>query len=414
MRPSAPADPGGVAPAQAPAVAFILRLLRALHAYGAPAHRLEAVARSLAARLGLEGHIFSTPTAIIASFAPPEEGVTSLLRVEPGGVHLEKLARLDALIDRVTVGESAPERAAVEVDAIVGTPERYGAALTLACYGLSSASVARYFDGGWREMAVAGGCGLVTGLCMRLAERRPGFVRVAEPAAALAVALLATLAARWIAPLSPRPAAIAGVIALVPGFTVTIAMTELGTQHLVSGTTRLAGATMSLMTLGFGLALGFGIAQRLTGGTLLGATAALPAWSLWACVPVTLFALTVTFRAAPDAFPAILAVGGLAFVAVRVVGAAFGPELGMFIAAFLAGSAANVYARLYRQPAAVPLVPAILLVVPGSLGLRSFTSLAEHAVALGAELSFRLVLLAFALAAGLVFSTVAVPPRRSL
>ena len=62
----------------------------------------------------------------------------------------------------------------------------------------------------------------------------------------------------------------------------------------------------------------------------------------------------------------------------------------------------------------MPLVPAILLLVPGSLGLNSFTSLLERNVLVGVELAFRLVLLAVALAAGLVLSTVAVPPRRSL
>jgi uncharacterized membrane protein YjjP (DUF1212 family) len=394
--------------------AFLLRLLRALHAYGAPAHRLEAVASDLAATLGLEGHVFSTPTAILASFTAPERGETALLRVEPGGVNLEKLARLDALIDRVTLGESTPRGAAIEVDAIVGSPERYGAVLTVACFGLSSAMVARYFDGGWRDVLVAGVVGVSTGLFMSAAGGRSGFARVADPLAALAAAVLASLAAAFVAPLSPTLAAIAGLIVLVPGFSITIAMTELGTRHLVSGTTRLAGATMGFLTLGFGLALGFGVMTRLIGVAPHAAAAPLPVWTLWVAVPITAFSLTVLFRAPPEAYGAILVVGAIAFAVARLAGAALGAELGMFLAAFAAGAAANLYARAFRQPAALPLVPAILFLVPGSLGLRSFTSLLDRQVEAGVELAFRLVLLAVALAAGLVFSTVAVPPRRSL
>jgi uncharacterized membrane protein YjjP (DUF1212 family) len=393
---------------------FLLRLLRALHVYGTPAHRLEAVAVTLARRLDLEGHVFSTPTAIIASFAAPEHADTSLLRVEPGGVNLEKMARLDALIDRAMAGEIDPQQAVEEVDRIVAARERYPRWLSVVCYGLSSAAVARYFQGGWREMVVGALVGLSTGALVDLSVRRRAFGRLHEPVAALVAALIAGVCAKVLHPMSPTLAAMAGLIVLVPGLAITTSMTELGTRHLVSGTTRLAGATVQFLMLGFGLALGTGLGTRLLHVNLHGAPVALPSWSMYAALPVTAFSLMVLFRAAPEAYLPILTVGTIAFATVRLAGDALGPELGMFLAALALGSAANAYARFWQRPAAVPLVPAILLLVPGSLGLRSFTSLLERDVVVGVELAFRLVLLAVALAAGLVFSTVAVPPRRSL
>ena len=44
-------------------------------------------------------------------------------------------------------------------------------------------------------------------------------------------------------------------------------------------------------------------------------------------------------------------------------------------------SASNLYARVARRPAMVPMVPGILLLVPGSLGFRSLTSLIDAAIA---------------------------------
>ena len=48
-------------------IGFVLRLARALHSYGIPAHRLEEILERAAQKLGLEGQFFSTPTSIIAT-----------------------------------------------------------------------------------------------------------------------------------------------------------------------------------------------------------------------------------------------------------------------------------------------------------------------------------------------------------
>ncbi|MEK7832242.1 MAG: threonine/serine exporter family protein [Acidobacteriota bacterium] len=76
-------------------IGFVLRLGRALHAYGYPAHRLEEVLSRASERLGLLAQFFSTPTSIFASFGKQEEQQTFLMRVTPGEVNLGKLAELD-------------------------------------------------------------------------------------------------------------------------------------------------------------------------------------------------------------------------------------------------------------------------------------------------------------------------------
>jgi uncharacterized membrane protein YjjB (DUF3815 family) len=58
-------------------------------------------------------------------------------------------------------------------------------------------------------------------------------------------------------------------------------------------------------------------------------------------------------------------------------------------------------------------VPAILLLVPGSVGYRSLTSLVERDVLFGVETAFRMVLVTVALAAGLLVARALVPARRA-
>ena len=74
----------------------MLKLARALHAYGYSAPRLEGILGATADRLGLHGHrFFSMPTQIMAAFGPEARQRTALLRVEPGEVNLGKLAALE-------------------------------------------------------------------------------------------------------------------------------------------------------------------------------------------------------------------------------------------------------------------------------------------------------------------------------
>lgn len=78
------------------------------------------------------------------------------------------------------------------------------------------------------------------------------------------------------------------------------------------------------------------------------------------------------------------------------------------------GLASNAYARLRERPAAITLVPGILLLVPGSIGFRSLVSLLDREVVLGVATMFKMILMAVALAAGLVAASVVAPHRRTL
>lgn len=92
----------------ADAIEFVLRLGRALHRYGTPAHRLEEALLECTARLGLAAEVFTTPTTIIMSFGDPSELRTRMMRVEGGELDMAKLARVDALADAVASQRLAP------------------------------------------------------------------------------------------------------------------------------------------------------------------------------------------------------------------------------------------------------------------------------------------------------------------
>ena len=402
-----------VASAEQAAIGFVLRLAHALHSAGYSAPALEGALIKVSARLGLVGQFFSTPTSLFAAFGPQERQHTYLIRVEPAEVNLGKLTALDQTARGVLNGSIPPAEGSARVDAIVLAPAPFRRVAATLAYGLASAAACRLFGGGWPEMAVVTMAGVAIGvLALVMASLFPRSGRLFELLAACLAALLANAAPALGLPVSAPLATLAGVVVLLPGFSLTIAMAELAARHLASGTARLAGAFMVFIGIAFGVAIGRQISQSLFGPPPVVAPESLPAWTLWAAIFIIPLAFTVLLRAQPrDAIWIVLA-SLCGFAGSRLGVMALGPQLGACLGALTVGMASNLYERLLERPAIVPLVPGVLLLVPGSIGFRSLTLLLEQQVVVGIDAAFTMLLTAMSLVAGLLLADIILPPRQ--
>lgn len=392
------------------AVGFVLQLARALHVYGYSAPRLEDVLGATSDRLGLHGHrFFSTPTSIMAAFGPEERQRSHLLRVEPGEVNLGKLAELEHVSVEVALGRASPEEGVAAIARIVAAPSDYGPSLITLAHGVLSGAVCQFLGGGWREVLVATLLGLGLGVFSLLAGQHPRLGRVFEPLAAFLVSAAAIALAHVVGPLSMFVATLAGLIVLMPGLTLTTAISELATRNLASGTARISGAFMTLLGIVFGVALGTRLGAAVFGASPSVAAAPLPAWAGIAALVLAPLASVAILRAAPRDTPWIVAAGVLGVVCGRLGAASLGVELGTFAGAFAVALASSAYERWRHRPAAVVLVPGILLLVPGSVGYRSLSSLMERQTVAGIETAFSMILTAVALVAGLLIAGVIAP-----
>lgn len=395
------------------AVNFILNLGRALHTCGYAAHRLEGVLGLAAQGFGIEAQFFSTPTSIFAAFGKLDRQRTYLLRVQPAEQDLGKLSELDRVTNRVLRGEIPPAEGSELIDRLTAAPPRYGPVLTTLAFGLASGAGTRFLGGGAREIVVGTILGLVIGLLALLARRYAGISRVFEPVASFVAAFLATAGAVLVTPYSVFTSTLAGLITLVPGLTLTVAMTELSTRHLLSGTSRLSAAFMTFLGITFGVALGNSLAAQFFGAPANLQPEAIAAWVNLLALAAAPLAFGILLKAETRDFPWIVLIGVLAFYGSRLGSGIFGPELGSFVGALLVGIASNVFARVYDRPSQLLVVPGILLLVPGSVGFRSLASLMEREVVSGVETAFRMLVIAVSLVAGLLMSN-AVTPRREL
>jgi len=394
------------------AIRFSLRLAQALQNCGVPSHRLEETMNMLNQRLDLALQIFSSPSVIFASFGKDHQQRTFFLRCEPSDLHLERLARIDRLADNVVTGKVSLREGSNELDAIFREPERYGGAITIFFFMIASASCARLFNGGWREITAASFIGLFVGLLVVLVPRIRGLNKILMAVSAFGAILLAHLAVFCLGPSSIYIATVTGLIVLVPGLSLTVAMTELATGHPVSGTARLSNAMVTFLMLGFGLALGHRVAEFLPAIQYLAPPIPLPSWSLWIALALAPFSFAVLFRAKPSHFGWIWLASALSFFAARVGSYALGPQIGGFLAAFCLGIGSNLLARWLKRPASITIVPGLMLLVPGSVGFKSIDALLAQNTLAGLETAFTMILVAASLVTGLLFANFVLVAKR--
>lgn len=387
----------------------LLELAQALHRAGTASARLESTVDALAERFGIEAATFSTPTALFVAFGPPGRQRVALLRERPAGISLDRLTRLADLARQVLEEGLTASETERRLEIIEQAPRTYPEWAEPIAFVLTSASAAVFFGGGPMEVLVAAIVGAVIGSTAWLSARWAPGERLFAPVSALLAAAIPAAAAPLLGPLEVATVTVSGLVILLPGLSLTLALREIGAQHLASGTARLAGALAELVVLAFGCACGLWI-----GGGVGDRPDAVPElhWMAW---PLALLAapvaFTVLFRARRVDLPAIILVALVAVGAGRFGAEAFGPLPGAVAAAFAVAAVANLHARLFRVPSAVLQVPGLILLVPGSVGFRSVWALLEHDVIGGVDAAFLALTLAIGIVTGIVIANVVIPSK---
>ncbi len=400
---------------------FICELARRLHQYGTSAPRLEAAVDSVASRLHIRVQIWSNPTGILLSFGRPEDGedalmqLTQVIRLDPGETNLRRLSQVDAIAEQVYAGELGIEAGHRQLRALRSSLKPRTEIKIVLAHGVAAAVVVALLKVGVAELVVAAALGVAIGALGMISSRRPQFAAGYEAVAAMLAAFVIQAVNSLLTPLAFNQVLIASLIVLLPGLALTTAITELATQNLVSGVARFAGAATVLLKLGFGTAVGLELAA-LCGFTAPPGTAeaGLPVWAEWLALGIAGANFALLFKAAIADYPLAMAATWLGYLSTRVAGIFFGPEFGVFIAGIVVGVASNAWARYRNRPGALVRVPGIILLVPGTIGLKSLYFVFQRDVYQGLDTAFSLVVILISLVAGLLFGNVLLPPRRSL
>jgi uncharacterized membrane protein YjjP (DUF1212 family) len=399
---------------------FVVEIARRLHQYGTSAPRLEDAIDSVSARLELNCHSLSTPTSILFSFSDRARGddalaeITQVIRVSPGQNDLRNLSAVNDIADRVVDGKLGIEDGYRCLRALHDRPSPRRHLLEILAYGLAAAAVAALLKSTWADVAAAGVLGVMVGALDALCEKRPRLRPSLEAICALLATLIATVISVYIVPLTLKSVVLSSLIVLLPGLTLTTAVRELSTQHLVSGVARFGGAVTTLIKLAFGTVVANQLCQwlQLTPPAL--AAAPIPVWAQWVALTFGCLSFAVLFRSARRDIPLVMAAAAVGYLITYYGGVATTPAFGVFLAGFGMGALSNLYAMATRRPGALLRVPGIILLVPGSIGFQSLSLIAQRDVFLGIDSAVTLIAILVSLVAGLLFGDLFASSRRIL
>ncbi len=406
---------------------FIIRLGKALHKFGTPAYRLEAHLQNVSGKLGLEGYFLVSPTSMTfvlnhdgepdgaAPTGVHSQEYTHIARVTPGELDLGSLARCDELVDELTSGERNLQEAIERLTDIESRPNPYGVLLTCGSFTAAAAAFAMLMETSWNDVIWSGLFGFIVYWLVFISERSRRMAEMLEPLSAIVCALGACAISVFDPGINIPVVILSGIIIFIPGLALTIGLAELAARDLLSGTARVMDAMMLLFKLYFGAVLGMTLGRTMFGDVAYVVPPSVPEIEHWLAVPILSICLVFIFRARlKDAFWGILA-GVIAYSCAELAMVYFTSSIGIFFGALAVGVYANLYARWMKAPASIALLQGIVILVPGSkayIGLNAMISgeMMLNQVAIGSQV----FLIFMSLIAGLIFSNVLMPPRRTL
>ncbi|MEZ4321505.1 MAG: threonine/serine exporter family protein [Myxococcota bacterium] len=375
---------------------MIATFAASLHRSGAPAHVVESLVLDLLEAYGCAGSVVASPTAIWLEVGDR----TRVLRLQPGESDLERLTELYAWHERVCTSADARRTARDDLARILDRPARWSLRSEGIAFVIATSSAGWLLGGSAADLVGGAVGGLLVWATLGVAAPawRPLLMVVVGVLGGIVGALAGLVGA------SPASVALASIIVVVPGLGMTIAVAEVAEGHWSSGSARLLGAFGSAAQLAAGLVVGAALTSGLVpaphAASLPGAFVAVPL--------LAPLAFAVLLRARPDQIPVVTLVSALGFA----VSSHLGGPAGAGVAALGVGLVANLLARVRGTPALATSVPGILLLVPGSVGVRSIGQLLDNDALAGTQTAADALAAAGALALGLITAHALLPARR--
>ncbi|KAF8560209.1 DUF1212-domain-containing protein [Imleria badia] len=239
---------------------FILTLAKCLLTFGSPSHRVDTQLSTASSILDAKAAFVHIPDVIIVTFGDEDVAAVETHFVKAKGqialtpLHLVHLVYRKVLHDKITVEDGTEE-----LKEILGARAIYP--LWPRCFfAFLTASMisAMVFGGSIIDMWISGLCACVLQyLGLNAASKSAAYANVYE----ISVAILVSFVSRALSTIPGdlfcyNAISAAGVVLILPGFTILISALELTSRNVLCGSVRMVYAIIYTLFLGFGLAIG--------------------------------------------------------------------------------------------------------------------------------------------------------------
>lgn len=391
------------------AVQFVTLAARAFAAVDEIPARTEEGLEYFARRLGFAADCTATATAIFLTLAKGGRRWTEVIRVRASSPDFTRAVALHRVLERVAKAEITPRDAAERLSVLLGWRAKSSIVLDTLAGALLSASAALLLRADLSEMGLVALLGATVGAVLHLVGGRETLL----PLATVLLAAMASGAAFGfdrlnIADIRPVPVLVASLVILLPGWRLTVSMSELAQGHWTSGSGRFLAGVVTLLLLIVGVVVGQqAVASSEKARLVLPAATNLPTWIRILSPLVAGMSMTHLFNARRRDAPWIMLICVITSLAAYGGGILLGSNAGAFVGAFTATAASILLARRLRLPYAVLQQPATVLLVPGTIGFLSFGSLVDQNVNRAIQTGFVMLMVALTLSIGALLARVA-------
>jgi len=257
--------------------------------------------------------------------------------------------------------------------------------------------------------------GLAIGAMEQYVMRRPNIARGHDLLAGAIAAGLAMLTHSYIVHINLLAATFGGVVWCLPGLRITMAMLDLSTGHPVTASAKLLTTALTAINVGIGIVAGISLG-KLTGYPdvdllHMESYGQIGEWFTHVSVVTVCVPVMMLLDARPSHAPQYIMGACLAYYTSSICAEKVGQAFGAWLAAGAVGLFSNIYGRLTQWPAIELAMFSILMLVPGSIGVRSV--LAQDSTSSAGFVS-QMLTIAIAIVTGLFTANVILPPVRAL
>jgi uncharacterized membrane protein YjjP (DUF1212 family) len=396
---------------------FILKVGLAAHKYGSTSTRLEYFLLSLSKRMGYQGVFKSTPVEIMFGLRETSDSPqrVEVMATPPPAIDLDKLARLGELLNEIKEGSLSVSDAYDRIDQIDQVPPPWGKFASLLGYVFTGLGLAPLLGAGWTDTFVATVFSILVYGMVLLSARMGAITTSWMPlSTALITGFLATLVKYWVSDLNLVLVILSAVAIILPGYSISLGVGELVAQHVLSGVSNLMSGLITLIKQIAGAIIGISIASLFV--TTAATEPETPVNQMWVMLlfPLLLVGLGLAFQVSRRDFPWSVLLSGIAFLGVLGGTSLMDSNLGNLLGTIIAVVLANLWSRKTGRPTSIVLIPAIVMLVSGTIGFRGLAAMAEGELLLGVQQFLQMFIVAITILAGILIGFTIVRPEPNL
>ncbi|ORZ11376.1 hypothetical protein BCR41DRAFT_381464 [Lobosporangium transversale] len=391
---------------------LLIRLCKSLIWYGAPSHRIELAMEAMCRTFELDGSFAFLPGLMMISFGDSD---THLIKCTQG-FDMNRLAKVHKATRALMYDDLTPAEGLTILKAINNEKPIYNMWVTIISFAGSSGFIAPLiFKGSWMDMLVSMILGVIVGLMTLLVNRYSIYSSVFEVSISVLIAFVAKALRSYVC---FTGVVLSAIVQLLPGLSLTTAIMELSSRFMITGSARMFYSLIYCLFLGFGLSIGSNLwdvfqeppSEDLKMGHCIPAN---EPWR-WILFPLMAISFNIQLYASPRQWPAMLICSSVGY-AISEVGGIHWPRslhIAAAMSAFVVGLLGNIYERITHELAFVPILGAILLIVPGGMGVRSTLLLLDESghASQGSAFALQMIMVALGIAIGLFAATLVVYP----